>query len=100
VRRATYRILVGRPVGKDCLEDVGITRRIILKYITWKCVIEQNGLQDNALDCSVCPLRGKHPLQDLKVCDDGTLVQILCVWTLSIILSLPKKHHPISGDRN
>jgi hypothetical protein len=23
---------------------------------------------------------------DLKVCDDGTLVQILCFWTLSIVL--------------
>jgi hypothetical protein len=23
-----------------------------------------------------------------KVCDDGTLVQILCFWTLSIVLSL------------
>jgi hypothetical protein len=24
---------------------------------------------------------------DLKVCDDGTLVQILSFWTLSIVLS-------------
>jgi hypothetical protein len=28
--------------------------------------------------------------QDLKVCDDGTLIQILCFWTLSIVLSLSK----------
>jgi hypothetical protein len=27
---------------------------------------------------------------DLKVCDNGTLVQILCFWTLSIILPLCK----------
>jgi hypothetical protein len=25
-----------------------------------------------------------------EVCDDGTLVQILCFWTLSIVLSLSK----------
>jgi hypothetical protein len=28
--------------------------------------------------------------RDLKICDDGTLVQILCCWTLSIVLSLSK----------
>jgi hypothetical protein len=28
--------------------------------------------------------------QDLKVCDNGTLIQVLCFWTLSIILSLSK----------
>jgi hypothetical protein len=27
---------------------------------------------------------------DLKVCDDGTLLQVLRVWTLSIFLSLTK----------
>jgi hypothetical protein len=27
---------------------------------------------------------------DLKVCDDGTLIQVLCFWTLSIFLSLSK----------
>jgi hypothetical protein len=27
---------------------------------------------------------------DLKVCDEGTLVQILCFWTLSMVLSLSK----------
>jgi hypothetical protein len=27
---------------------------------------------------------------DRKVCDDGTLVQILCFWTLSIVISLSK----------
>jgi hypothetical protein len=27
---------------------------------------------------------------DLKVCDDGTVVQILCSWTLSIFLPLSK----------
>jgi hypothetical protein len=26
----------------------------------------------------------------LKVCDDATLVQILCFWTLSIVQSVPK----------
>jgi hypothetical protein len=26
--------------------------------------------------------------QDLKVCDDDVLVQILCFWILSIVLSL------------
>jgi hypothetical protein len=26
----------------------------------------------------------------LKVCDDGTLIQILCFWTLSIVLFLSK----------
>jgi hypothetical protein len=30
------------------------------------------------------------PWYDLKVCDDGTLVQILHFWTLSIVLSLSK----------
>jgi hypothetical protein len=30
--------------------------------------------------------------EDLKVCDDGTLVQILCFWTLSIVLSLFKNY--------
>jgi hypothetical protein len=29
-------------------------------------------------------------LQALQVCDDGTLVKILCFWTLSIVLSLSK----------
>jgi hypothetical protein len=29
-------------------------------------------------------------IYDLKVCDDGTLVKILCFWTLSIVLSLSK----------
>jgi hypothetical protein len=29
-----------------------------------------------------------HTKRDLKVCDDGTLVQILCFWALSIVLSL------------
>jgi hypothetical protein len=29
-------------------------------------------------------------LYDLKVCDDGTLIQVLCSWTLSIVLSLTK----------
>jgi hypothetical protein len=28
--------------------------------------------------------------QDLKFCEDGTLVQTLCFWTLSIVLSLSK----------
>jgi hypothetical protein len=28
--------------------------------------------------------------QDLKVCDDGILVKILCFWTLSIVLYLSK----------
>jgi hypothetical protein len=27
---------------------------------------------------------------DLKICDDGTLIQILCFWTLSIALFLFK----------
>jgi hypothetical protein len=27
---------------------------------------------------------------DLKVCDNGTLIQILCFWALSIVLSLSK----------
>jgi hypothetical protein len=32
---------------------------------------------------------------DLKICDDGTLVQILYFWTLSIVLSLSKKSHHV-----
>jgi hypothetical protein len=28
--------------------------------------------------------------KDVKVCDDGTLVQILCFWTLFIVLFLSK----------
>jgi hypothetical protein len=28
--------------------------------------------------------------EDVKVCDDGTLVHILCFWTLSVVLSLSK----------
>jgi hypothetical protein len=34
-------------------------------------------------------------LQDLKVCDDGALVQILCFWILSIVLFFYLKHRPI-----
>jgi hypothetical protein len=33
---------------------------------------------------------GQKTKEDLKVFDDGTLVQILCFWTLSIVLSLSK----------
>jgi hypothetical protein len=29
---------------------------------------------------------------DLKVCDDGILTQLLCFWTLSIVLFLFKTH--------
>jgi hypothetical protein len=36
---------------------------------------------------------------DLKVCDDGTLVQILRFWTLSIILSLSKTSSCLSSKR-
>jgi hypothetical protein len=32
----------------------------------------------------------QNVIQLLKVCDDGTLAQILCFWTLSIVLSLSK----------
>jgi hypothetical protein len=32
----------------------------------------------------------KYEKSDLKVCDDGTLVQILYFWTLSIVLFLSK----------
>jgi hypothetical protein len=32
-RRGAYRVLVGKPEGKDHLEDPGIDRRIILKWI-------------------------------------------------------------------
>jgi hypothetical protein len=35
-------------------------------------------------------------IYDLSVCDGGTLVQLLCFWTLSIVLSLSKKHRPVS----
>jgi hypothetical protein len=35
-------------------------------------------------------LLGSSKKSDLKVRDDGTLVQILCFWTSSIILSLFK----------
>jgi hypothetical protein len=31
-----------------------------------------------------------NSVQDLKDCDDGILVRILCFWTLSIVLSLSK----------
>jgi hypothetical protein len=32
-RRGAYKILVGRPEGRKHLEDPGVSRRIILKYI-------------------------------------------------------------------
>jgi hypothetical protein len=32
-RRAAYRVLVGKPGGRDHLEDPGIHERIILKLI-------------------------------------------------------------------
>jgi hypothetical protein len=32
-RRRTYRILVGRPQGRNTLGDTGVDRRIILKWI-------------------------------------------------------------------
>jgi hypothetical protein len=35
--------------------------------------------------------RKEHKIIRLKVCDDGTLVQILCFWTVSIVLSSSKK---------
>jgi hypothetical protein len=31
--RDTYRVLVGRPEGRDHLEDLGVDRRVILKWI-------------------------------------------------------------------
>jgi len=32
-RRGVYRVLVGKPEGKNHLEDLGVDRRIILKWI-------------------------------------------------------------------
>jgi hypothetical protein len=32
-RRGVYRILVGRPEGRDCLGDPGVDGRIISKWI-------------------------------------------------------------------
>jgi hypothetical protein len=32
-RRGAYRVLVGKPEGKNNLEDLGINGRIILKWI-------------------------------------------------------------------
>jgi hypothetical protein len=32
-RRGAYRVLVGKPEGKNHLEGLGIHERIILKYI-------------------------------------------------------------------
>jgi hypothetical protein len=31
--------------------------------------------------------------KDLKVCDDGILIQLLCFWTLSVVLFLLKTHN-------
>jgi hypothetical protein len=36
--------------------------------------------------------------EDLNVCDDGTLVQILCFWTLSIVLS-SSKNRPVNFSK-
>jgi hypothetical protein len=36
-RRAVYRILVGKPEGRDHLEDPGIDVRIILRWTFLKC---------------------------------------------------------------
>jgi len=32
-KRNTFRVLVGRPKGKNQLEDLGVTERKILKWI-------------------------------------------------------------------
>jgi hypothetical protein len=32
-RRCVYRVLVGKPEGQNHLEDLGVDRRIILKWI-------------------------------------------------------------------
>jgi len=36
-RRAVYRILVGKPEGRDHLEDPGVDVRIILRWTFLKC---------------------------------------------------------------
>jgi hypothetical protein len=32
----------------------------------------------------------QNQFQNFKLCDDGTLTQVLCFWTLSIVFSLSK----------
>jgi hypothetical protein len=34
-RRGVYRVLVGKPEGKVNLEDIGVDRKIILRWI-WR----------------------------------------------------------------
>jgi len=43
-RRGIYRVLLGRPKGKNRLEDPALDRRIILKCIFKKCYGEWTGL--------------------------------------------------------
>jgi hypothetical protein len=38
-RRGLYRVLVGKPEGRDQLEDPGIDGRIILRWIFRKWVV-------------------------------------------------------------
>jgi hypothetical protein len=40
--------------------------------------------------CSSRQIPGQQINYDLKICNDGTLVEILCFWTLSIALFLSK----------
>jgi hypothetical protein len=39
VRRGVYRVLVGKPEGKDHLKDPGIDGRIILRWIFIRWVV-------------------------------------------------------------
>jgi hypothetical protein len=38
-RRSVYRVLVGKPEGKNHLGDPGVDGRIILRWIFRKCVM-------------------------------------------------------------